>query len=264
MFPNLYWDVVTLQRKAERGEYPIQPVWGYFVYRTTYKDQKLWDDYLEYIYQAVKDTTDWRVSSDWWVNPYLPPENRVDSEDKLRAEGEVVKSTFHLCVREGPDLDGRSVDEIKKINANWLRSLNELTDSGFSELPGCLSRHLDRDMKHRNMSMARYDYLIYVDDDMLDKFREIRAANTTDEHPEFAPSFKHNVAVKVAWAGDMKDLFSDSDSDSDSEPDPDTTKVWQLLHVYRLPRFYDILVGSNEAWWGYFRRPPHLNLLPLD
>ncbi|KAH7368015.1 hypothetical protein B0T11DRAFT_295731 [Plectosphaerella cucumerina] len=260
MFSNLHGDVALLKRKAKEGKYSIEPTWGYLVYRATHKNQQLWDDYLRYLYQAVEDTVDWRVSEDLWVNPDLPINQRVGSESELWVEAYVIKSTFHLCNREGPEFEGRSIEDIKEINKDWLRKLKELPESEFSQMDGCLPNHLDRDNHQRTVRMAKYQYFIYADEKALAKFQEIRAANTI-EGQDFAPSYKHNVAVKIAWAGYIED---ESDYEDMDEDEPDRTKIWQYLHIYRLPRFYDRLVGSNEAWWNRFARPPRVNMFRGD
>lgn len=61
--------------EAHDGGYFANGAWGLIVYRLTYNDQALWDDYLQYIHKAVRASIDWRVSEELWEDPDLgsPP-----------------------------------------------------------------------------------------------------------------------------------------------------------------------------------------------
>lgn len=143
-----------------------------------------------------------------------------------------------------------------------MRGLDNLAPSDFDQLGGCVPAHLDRDKDERRCGMERYNNFIYVDDEVLQEFGDIPSANTIagpvsgSGVSEFVPRFEHNVAIKV--------VLAESDPDPDEPEDDDgSTKTWQRLHVFRYSTFYRTLMGSNEAWFGCFRRPRRLNKFPI-
>ncbi|KAH7368014.1 hypothetical protein B0T11DRAFT_295730 [Plectosphaerella cucumerina] len=212
------------QRDCHDGEFLTTEGWGFRVYRLTYKDQALWEDYLEYIEVAIRATIDWRVDEDLWISPDLPPEQQRE-ETELREEAEATKRSFHLCLKEGPELDGCSVEDIREINSNWLLGLKPST----------------RDM-------LPFD---------------IRTSNTTDSNAKFSPSYNDDVPVKMMWTG--YGIFEGSGWDTDEyEEDEDNFKVWQCLHAYRLPSFYFAVVTGDFSWFDYFVKPPRLNRFNAD
>jgi hypothetical protein len=200
------------QRDCHDGEFFTTKKWGFRVYRLTYKDQALWEDYLEYIKATIRATIDWRVDEDLWINPDLPPEQQRE-ETEVREEAEAKKRNFHLCFKEGPELDGCSVEDIREINSNWLLGLKPST-------PNMLPFGL------WTAGSYRLVFVICVDDDIPQQFQDIRTSNTTDSNAKFSPSYNDDVPVKMVWTG--YGIFEGSGWDTDEyEEDEDNFKVWQ-------------------------------------
>ncbi|KAH6697563.1 hypothetical protein F5X68DRAFT_5546 [Plectosphaerella plurivora] len=161
--------------KAHDGGYFSPGTWGFIVYRLTYKDQEFWDDYLEYIHKAVRAMIDRQVSEELWEPPEIPaPPNPREAE--IRAEAEEEKNNFHLCLREGPELDGRSIEDVRAINSNWLPGLRPVLPPELSWQCNWAARTVD------------LTFVMCVDDDSLDRFRKLRAAKTAGVEADFRPA----------------------------------------------------------------------------
>jgi hypothetical protein len=240
--------------EAHDGGYFASGAWGLIVYRLTYNDQALWDDYLQYIHKGVRASIDWRVSEELWEDPDLgspPPQEKVE---RLRAEAEDEKNTFHLCLREGPKLDGCSIDDVRNIHSNWLLSLSPQTP------PGSYTTQLG----HWHTHTFSLTIVVCVDDDILQRFMEIRTAKMSEAacEAELSPSYHDDVAVKMVWTGyDIYKSFGWKYGPEEDEEDCDSHKIWQYFHVYRLPSFCNAIATGNSVWFDGFARPPGLNRL---
>lgn len=105
-------------------------IMGYMVYRLTYKDQKLSEDYLDYVRRAIIISADQKLADDLWAQDDLPPEREAD----MRDEAENIESWFHLCPREGPELDGMPLEQARELHGKWQQGLYSRPPAGVLEL----------------------------------------------------------------------------------------------------------------------------------
>lgn len=145
----------------------------------------LWDDYLEYIRKAVRASIDWRVSEDLWDHPDIPsPPNPREAE--IREEAEWKKSNFHLCLGEGPELDGCSIEDVGTINSNWLLGVRPPVPAPGSDL---------RPLSEWTGRVFDLQCVICVDYDILQRFQELRIAKKSDAEADWSPSYHDDVVV---------------------------------------------------------------------
>lgn len=219
----------------------------------------------------------------------MPPEQQ-ETEVELHEMADRVRSRFHLCRREGPELNGRSIEEVREMNAKWQRELHHVASADFDQMSGCLPEHLDRSNHGRRFRSARYGYFIYVDDEVLEEFRDVRAADntvtsvtsdlavmsvtsdsavtsdttastttSTTTTTVFPPTFQHNIAVRMAWTG-----YLDIDMNDPDEWSEDYLKTWQRIHVFRRPKFYHAATDGGSVWFDRFCWPTSLNAFSSD
>ncbi|KAI1504254.1 hypothetical protein F5X99DRAFT_406323 [Biscogniauxia marginata] len=100
MVYNDYKDIYELIHSLELWEPNTPHSWGFFVYRTTYTDQGLWERYTSYLRNAVLAS--------------------VEEHE----ESEKLKSTFELIFKEDREaLEGRSLEEVREIFGRWVAAL---------------------------------------------------------------------------------------------------------------------------------------------
>ncbi|KAH7312617.1 hypothetical protein B0I35DRAFT_437407 [Stachybotrys elegans] len=168
-FPHLY--------QSTKGQMPTSapanqcPVWGFLVYRTTYADQALWEKYIDYVTKSVLHEIDCDAgvpevmrahNCDWRANNPVP---------SLLELGRVIRRYFHLCLKEGPEYDGKSVEEIRDIHVRWLDSLPEEgvwhNADGSHNCADVAGHH-----KRYFGLWPRYCHAMYVDLQALERFAE--------------------------------------------------------------------------------------------
>lgn len=278
MYNNIMWDLELLDeaygQTFEQWD-GLNPIWGYFVYRVTNDNQALFDEYIEYVQRAVKASLDEEFEEDRALSHETTESNDDDDddaeeEDKEEDEDEddewsydalaKVKQTFHLCVRDGQHLDGLTVEEVQEVHDRWIKELNDADNEYYVGLSGCLTEHVDRSSFKRQIRWPRFGYFLYVDNTVLQNFQEIRATLAVDGEGLLAPRFDHGVFVQVVQAKQDDPTESDLE-DRGNESDEDDGKVWQNVHVYRIPTLYDSLYQSNDFWYRRFARPPRVNNL---
>ncbi|KAI0841474.1 hypothetical protein F5Y06DRAFT_191457 [Hypoxylon sp. FL0890] len=80
-----------------KGIYDGAPSWGFFVYRTAYTGQGVWERCLSYLRNAVMISI-WR-------------------------ESDKAKSIFEFILKQGLALDGRALEEVREIFSPWVAAL---------------------------------------------------------------------------------------------------------------------------------------------
>ncbi|KAF4476475.1 hypothetical protein CGCF415_v011266 [Colletotrichum fructicola] len=112
--------------------------WGFYVYRTTYDDQELWERYLTYIYQCIDNT--------------LKFQSKFDRE-RLRRH-------FRLTIIEDPSLANVSPEYVRQKFMKWVSSLPPRGDQPGGDQQGELPPEDHRDP-------IRFAYPLYVDSECL-------------------------------------------------------------------------------------------------
>ncbi|KAF9877831.1 hypothetical protein CkaCkLH20_04966 [Colletotrichum karsti] len=72
--------------------------WGFYIYRTTYDDDDLWDRYVTYIHEKAKRAID------------------------LGSDGS--QGQFRVFLVEGPGLDGTSIEDVREQYLHWSSKLS--------------------------------------------------------------------------------------------------------------------------------------------
>ncbi|KAJ3951208.1 hypothetical protein N0V92_012387 [Colletotrichum tropicale] len=107
--------------------------WGFYVYRTTYDDQELWERYLNYIYKCI--------------------DNQLKFESEF--DRERLRRHFRLTVIEDPTLANVSTEHVRQRFMTWVSSLPP-GDDPQQEVPP---------KDHRDP--IRFSYPLYVDSECL-------------------------------------------------------------------------------------------------
>ncbi|KAI1170387.1 hypothetical protein F4777DRAFT_569453 [Nemania sp. FL0916] len=195
--------------------------WGFYVYRTTFEDQELFERYIKYIHNAV--TVKYQ-SYYGGLHPTLAPK---------------VSSSFRLIVKEDKSLDGLTYDNVRDIFVRW-------TTTGEVES----DRWINFDMYGR--------YFIYVDRDTLEKFRRIDDARE-GQLPDYAAEAEEVPFIMVnappVQEEDPDDILN-SKFEEDYATDEDAGKEWQYVAPFYIPNFVDLHQRNGEAWYRFFERPP--------
>ncbi|KAI1648673.1 uncharacterized protein F4817DRAFT_314632 [Daldinia loculata] len=194
--------------------------WGLFIYRTTYDDQELWERYLAYvktaIMHAIKPQSEPDLPSSW--NPFT-------YEFPRRAK---LQSRFELLTKEDKkNLNGKSISEAREEFRHWVATVPSEEKKGISR--------------------PRYNYFLYVDRDVLDRFQIVETARG-DREPDYVLEDVIAIIVEADWE---KDTLSDDDDD-------DVGKEWQFIQVHSIPRLYDSVIHDEDGWFRYFTRPPYI------
>ncbi|TDZ32232.1 hypothetical protein C8034_v011655 [Colletotrichum sidae] len=104
--------------------------WGFYLYRTTYDDQPLWERYISGLRQRAMDVI------------------AADASDKV-AE---MQQCFRITVIEDKDtLDGKSIEEVQQRFNNWVHGLSDDADEEH-EIPPSIKR-----------DHVRFYYCLFVD-----------------------------------------------------------------------------------------------------
>ncbi|KAK7953006.1 hypothetical protein PG996_013894 [Apiospora saccharicola] len=196
------------------------PTWGFDIYRTSFKDDELWQRYLDYIQKAI---------------------NCMAEGDG----GRNVATCAALDVKEthtadGTSLDGLTQDEVRRCHREWVASL----------------KANDPDV-YRLMSEPRRNYFLLANEDALDKFRaaeksEYRWSNhldVGDGEPDWIPE---GVLVVICEAEESNQRFSPEVYEEDN---PEREMAWQYVEACSVIRLYEMLCETNYAWYGFFAWP---------
>lgn len=141
-FPSDFPKITYQLQRPGSGSYR----WGFYLYRTTYSDQPLWERHIAYIREEATKSLDYE-----------------DNRDQL-------KKHFRLTIIEDPSLGEASIEEVQERFRAWVAALPEEGDEE-QEIPA-----FDR------RDQGRFDYCLYVDAECLRSF-EI-PSETEDESAE--------------------------------------------------------------------------------
>ncbi|KAI8177960.1 hypothetical protein K4K51_004995 [Colletotrichum sp. SAR 10_75] len=132
--------------------------WGFYLFRTTYDDNNLWDRYVEYIRKRANES--------------------IDEYD----EGHEWHPHFRLFVIEGPDLRGASIEHVRTRFATWRDRPNVRAHGVYSDIAP--SKYFDEYVLSR--------FPLYADAECLESFRVYtQLKNGSREQAE------HKVLVKA-------------------------------------------------------------------
>ncbi|KAI0010201.1 hypothetical protein F4779DRAFT_616780 [Xylariaceae sp. FL0662B] len=209
MFANLVHD---LDRKGQRA------AWGFYLYRTTYDDQDLWEQYVEYIRSAITDR----------LTTKCP---------KQSFEFNKLRSTFQFHIREDQaSLKGRTIRQVRRF-------IMEQIDSRPPE-----EKPWEDGIRH--------DYFAYVDEDVLDNFKNVIAARgaTTAAPPMFIDEKVYLVVARTI----TDKILSDENVGDDGEGGEDVEDVEMHMNVqiWSIPDLYDIVTDDVSAWFALYVPPP--------
>ncbi|KAI8285868.1 hypothetical protein K4K60_000888 [Colletotrichum sp. SAR11_57] len=144
----------TLETKISAGN----DHWGFYLFRTTYDDNNLWDRYVEYIRKRANES--------------------IDEYD----EGHEWHPHFRLFVIEGPDLRGASIEHVRTRFATWRDRPNVRAHGVYSDIAP--SKYFDEYVLSR--------FPLYADAECLESFRVYtQLKNGSREQAE------HKVLVKA-------------------------------------------------------------------
>ncbi|KAK2780206.1 hypothetical protein CKAH01_00150 [Colletotrichum kahawae] len=132
--------------------------WGFYLFRTTYGDNELWERYVEYIRKRANES--------------------IDEYD----EGHEWHPHFRLFVIEGPDLRGASIEHVRTRFATWRDRPNVRAHGVYSDIAP--SRYFDEYVLSR--------FPLYADAECLESFHVYaQLKNGSREQAE------HKVLVKA-------------------------------------------------------------------
>ncbi|KAI1262341.1 hypothetical protein F5Y18DRAFT_439123 [Xylariaceae sp. FL1019] len=177
--------------------------WGFYVYRTTFDDQEIWERYMNYIHNAV--TT------------------HIQNPSYCRGmDPEVVRkchSSFQFVTKEDKSLEGLTYDQVREIFHQWIVTGDAENDWGS----GYNMRNV---MEAEADSAIQYWYFVYVDKDILEGFRQIDDGRAEKNEP--VDYDKENVALMIV--ADHPTVPSDEeDEDWGESEDEDAGKEWQFV-----------------------------------
>ncbi|KAK8044162.1 hypothetical protein PG993_004186 [Apiospora rasikravindrae] len=179
---------------------------------TSFQDEGLWRRYLDYIRQAVTEAS----------------EN--DGEGQVAA-----CATFHVKERQPSDssssLEGLQPSEVRKCHMEWIASLKAKDPDAYYQI-----------------SQARRDFFLLVNDDVLDKFR---ATEESGFHGGCGvPSYHTNDGVVIVVCE------AEEDDERPYDDGPEGDMEWQYLDAFSITAMYESLCGSTEAYYEFFEWPP--------
>ncbi|KAF6842286.1 hypothetical protein CMUS01_03231 [Colletotrichum musicola] len=193
--------------------------WGFYLYRTTYIDQPLWERYIAYMREEASKT--------------------IYNEDN----GDRLKKHFRLTIIEDPSLDGASVEEVQERFRAWVAALPEEGDEE-QEIPA-----FDR------RDHGRFYYCLYVDADCLHSF-EI-PSETEDEsgkRQDPVSAFVKVINAERHSPDTEEEEYSDEEEDSeeDCEEEHGPEYYWILLSCSDMCSFYSTITVGCE-WDRQYR-----------
>ncbi|CAJ2510462.1 Uu.00g132710.m01.CDS01 [Anthostomella pinea] len=199
---------ISLEASANRGE---APSWGLDVYRATYGDQNLWYRYIEYVRNAVAHT--------------LRP--RSSGAEEVAASA-LLHSTFRLVTMEDVGWDGFTTGQLREVFGQRSRAAIEDVDQN----------------RHR----PKYNYFMYVDKDVLDRFERAFPAGQ-DIVPNYVDDDVVIIvveALETRWSGLPPDGAMLEEEEWSNHEDDD--KEWQ----------YSRAPFNSYIIYLLSRRRPHL------
>ncbi|OTA98949.1 hypothetical protein M426DRAFT_16914 [Hypoxylon sp. CI-4A] len=202
------------------ASFPNNETWGFIIYRTTYDDQALWERYLAYVKKAMRAS----------LAPRDPFAYGQAACMKLRLK-------FELQTKENKeDLEGKSILELREEFGRWVTTI-------------------PKDEK-RGISKPRYDYFLYVDKEVLDRFQRLESARG-DREPNFITEEVVAIVVeahRINWEEDRSDDGGDDDN---------MWERWQYIKPYSIPELYDDVLRGSELWYKFFVFAPNIHGMPL-
>ncbi|KAI9170821.1 hypothetical protein HJFPF1_00295 [Paramyrothecium foliicola] len=242
-FYNIWRDNTTLVPEIEPDlKFPI---WGCFVYRVTYKDQALWERYTEWITKSVHYTIGGRN----YYAEYPDPESV-----KL---GRVIKDHFHLCKKEGPEMDGKTIEQVQEIHLQWLESLPDEGRSHNEDGSHNCAEYQSAGTRYHN-NCVRYYCAIYVDDEALARFASyLREADSREPNVSDSLDEATVVVFRVLEEAKIRHLQMPEDYPPPKNTGRPVKKPWIYVYARSLPCFFTELRG-DWAWDDLYRRPPRI------
>ena len=126
-------------------------------------------------------------------------------------------------------LEGLQPSEVRKCHVEWIASLKANDPDAYDQV-----------------SQARRNFFLLVNDDVLDKFR-VTEASGFNAHG--VPSYISDGVVIVLCEAEEEDERPYNDG-------PKGEMEWQYVDAYSIIAMYESLCGSNEAYYEFFAWPP--------
>ncbi|KAH6665328.1 hypothetical protein F5X68DRAFT_237134 [Plectosphaerella plurivora] len=231
-----YDDMVEVYDLAIRGS-PSPQKWGFFIFRTTYKDEGLWNNYITHI--------------------------RHQASLFLRRQEHASELMSHLNLTVMDDatlLDGASKDEVREIFRKMVYKLPEEGDPA-NGIPDADERE----------DTPRYTQCVYVDDECLESYSqldwgkvgELRQRLKLDEKEDFTWFEPDPFLIVLNCQDDDDERLSRYPEDEDAAPDieegmEEVDMSWMPVECRWLTLFYAKLVADWYDYWEdgfYFCNP---------
>ncbi|KAK8112407.1 hypothetical protein PG984_012933 [Apiospora sp. TS-2023a] len=190
--------------------------WGFDVYRTSFQDEELWLRYLDYIRHAILEAS----------------ENDGDGQIAACA-------TLHVKERQPSDsssntndsnsLKGLEPSDVRKCHMEWIASLKANDPDAYDEV-----------------SQARRNFFLLVNDDVLNKFRTIEEIGFNRKG---VPSYIADGVVIVVCE-------AEEDDERPYDDGPEGQMEWQYLDAFSITAMYQSLCESTLAYYEFFAWPP--------
>ncbi|KAI8159128.1 hypothetical protein K4K49_004279 [Colletotrichum sp. SAR 10_70] len=160
--------------------------WGFYLYRTTYDDQALWERYLKHIHGCI--------------DAQLSFETEFDKER--------LKRHFRLNVIEDPTLDNAPVELVRQRFRTWVSDLPPEGDQQQDVPP----------LEHRDPVL--FSYPLYVDTECLESLLAYEKAVEDGQHEDDASDlvFVKSINAEQLWArSDSEDEEEDMDEEENEQ-----------------------------------------------
>ncbi|KAI1348747.1 hypothetical protein F5Y01DRAFT_317389 [Xylaria sp. FL0043] len=208
--------MVSTRLSSDLQHSPPDTRWGYYVYRTTYEDQDLWERFIEYVKNAV-------------MSSLQPSYDNTSESEVLRYQ--TLRESFRLVIRE---------------NINW----NNLTLWEMREIfdpPGSAGADQPEPIKWLTCGMDRW-YFTYVNKKILMNFKAIDCSRQTPT-PNY---FDEGIAVIVVHTQPEWRQYDEDDAGKEWQ----YVCVYWLSHFYGLiyrdsEGWFTLFVKPPRKWDGY-------------
>ncbi|KAL2811332.1 hypothetical protein BJX63DRAFT_399348 [Aspergillus granulosus] len=197
--------------------------WGFPIYRTTYEDDKLWDDFMASLYQHAEDTLE-----------------ECGRRERL--------GPFFKCpvIQDKTTLDRASRATVRSHFQSWIRDVTDARDGPGAEAVA-------------KMGAPQYAYCLIVDDASLARYKSVRSdvLKCGQVPVTLLPAHWNLEEYDGRW---LPELDEDEDKGSYHFPEIEGTTNpfvdWMLLEQECITYIYDQLIA--EDWYDVYVRPPRV------
>ncbi|CAG9976196.1 unnamed protein product [Clonostachys byssicola] len=179
--------------------------WGWVVYRTAYQPE---------------------LDAAWATLQRVVLEDLCETVAESDAP-EIAEQMEWLFV-EDPELDGASLDELKRRFRAWARA-----DAPYDLLETEINRP------------GRYDLFVQADEEALRCF--------VPDPGSYNAAFNSCAHVNLvrAWADPLPE-----EEATDEDGEPYDSEDWMKIHLGVVSPHYYVYLGGDDSWYAYYRAPP--------